>query len=48
MRVKEAGKVMPPRKPKGGTGKDAVALVESSKARAKMPAKPVKKEKYKK
>jgi hypothetical protein len=48
MRVKESGKVMPARTPKGGTGKDAVALVESSKARKKMPAKPVKKEKYKK
>ena len=48
MRVKEAGKVMPPRKPKGGTGKDALALVEGSKALKKMPAKPMKKEKYKK
>jgi hypothetical protein len=48
MRVKESPKVMPPRKPKGSTGKDALALVESSKARKKMPAKPVKKEKYKK
>jgi len=48
MRVKEAGKVMPARTAKGGTGKDAVALVEGSKPHKKMPAKPVKKEKYKK
>lgn len=47
MRVKESGKIMPARTPKGSTGKDALALVESSKARAKMPAKPVKKQKYK-
>jgi hypothetical protein len=48
MRVKESPKVMPERKAKPGTGKDAVALVDSSKANAKMPKKPVKKEKYKK
>lgn len=48
MKVKESGKIMPPRTPKGGTGKGAIALVESSKARSKMPDKPPKKVKYKK
>lgn len=48
MRVKESPKVMPERKAKPGTGKGAVGLVDSSKANAKMPKKPVKKEKYKK
>lgn len=48
MTIKETGKIMQPRKPKGGTGKDALALVEGSKARNKLPAKPVKKQKYKK
>lgn len=48
MRVKESPKVMPERKAKPGTGKDAVALVDSSKANKKLPKKPIKKEKYKK
>lgn len=48
MKVKEAGKIMKRMKPQSGTGKDAMAFVESFKPRAKMPAKPVKKEKYKK
>lgn len=48
MRVKEAPKVMPERKAKPGTGKGAIALVDSSKSNAKLPKKPVKKEKYKK
>ncbi len=46
MRVKEAGKVMPERTAKAGTGKGAVGLVESSKTNKKLPKKPVKKEKY--
>lgn len=48
MKVKEAGKIMGRKKPQSGTGKGAVALVESSKPRAKLPAKPVKKVAYKK
>ena len=48
MRVKETGKVMPKRTPKGSTGKDAFAFVEDSKARKEMPAKPPTKQKYKK
>ncbi len=48
MRVKESGKIMKRMKPQAGTGKEAMALVDSFKARGKLPAKPVKKEKYKK
>jgi len=48
MRVKESPKVMPERKAKPGTGKGVVGLIDSSKANAKLPKKPVKKEKYKK
>ena len=48
MRVKEDPRVMPERKAKPGTGKGVIALIDSSKANAKLPKKPVKKEKYKK
>jgi hypothetical protein len=48
MRVKETGKIVGRQKTPSGTGKDAVALVESSKVRKELPAKMVKKEKYKK
>ncbi len=48
MKIKESGKIMARKKPQSGTGKGAVALVESSKPNPKLPAKPVKKEKYKK
>ena len=48
VKVKQEPKVLPVRKAKPGTGKGAIALVDSSKANAKLPKKPVKKVAYKK
>ena len=48
MRVKEDGKIVKRQKPQSGNGKDSVSLVTSSKRIPKLPAKPVKKENYKK